>query len=213
MAADEKKEPVIEPNTDAYKAQQSKKTKKVIHGEVVRKHNAVEKARDEIISEDAHTVKEYLIWDVLIPAVKRTLADLGHEAVNLIFGKSGSYSDRRDGKTYVQYDRPSYDRPRSRDYYYGDRPRNNRRATKRRHNFDDYVLPSKRDAENVLDELVESTMRYGLATVKDFYDAIGEQSTYMDSAWGWYDLGSAAVERVHNGYVVVLPKPRHIEDD
>lgn len=212
--ADEKKEPVIEPNTDAYLARQSKKTatKKVVHGEVTRKHNAVERARDEIISEDSHTVKEYLIWDVLVPAIKRTLADLGHEAVNLIFGKSGAYDrDRRDGKTYVQYDRPSYDRPRSRDYYNG-HPRD-RRPSRRRHNFDDILIPSRQDAENVLDELVESTMRYGLATVKDFYDAVGMETNYMDNAWGWYELGSARVERVRGGYVLVLPKPQHVEDD
>ena len=221
--AEEKKDPVIEPNTDEYKqqkVQQSRKTasKKVVHGEVKKKHTVVERARDEIISEDSHTVKEYLIWDVLIPAVKRTLADLGHEAVNLVFGKSGgSYydKDRRDGRSYVQYDRPSYDRPRTRDYYYN-RPSDSSRpyySNRRRHNFDDILIEDKRDAENVLDELVESTMRYGLATVKDFYDCLGMRTNYMDSCWGWYELGSARVERVRGGYVVVLPKPQHIEDD
>ncbi len=217
----EKKEPVIEPNTDEYKqqkVQQSRKTapKKVVQGEVHKKHTAVERAKDEIISEGASTVKEYLVWDVLVPAIKRTLADLGHEAVNLIFGKSGGYydRDRRDGKQYVQYDRPSYDRPRTRDYYNG-RPRDSRPyySNRRRHSFDDIVIADKRDAENVLDELVESTMRYGLATVKDFYDCLGMPTNYIDGSWGWYELGSARVERVRDGYIVVLPKPQHIEDD
>lgn len=209
----------IKPNSHAYKAEQAKeqqrKVEKVVQGSVKRKKkSALKRAEDSMLSEDMSTVKEYLLWDVLVPAVKDMLVDLGKKALDAIFygdRRTTTNIERKHGTSYVRYDKPSYDNDRDRRYSYCDRrPSYNRRAA---HDFDDIVLDSKVDAENVLDALVESTMQYGLASVSDFYELVGIDPKYTDWRWGWYELHSARVERVRDGYIVVLPRPVMLDDD
>ena len=208
----------IQPNSKAYKEQQAKdrKMEKVVQGEVKTKQSPIKKFENSMLSDDAGTVKEYLFWDVLVPRFKDLLVDLGKMTLDAIFygdRRVPGNIERRGGSSYVRYDKPSYENGRYRYENRGDRDRRpayNRRAA---HDFDDIVLASKNDAENVLDALVESTMQYGIATVSDFYELVGMPTSYTDYRWGWYELSKAHVDRVRDGYVISLPKPRMIDDD
>lgn len=210
----------LKPNSHAYKEQQKKehKTEKVVQGEVTtRKKSLVKRAEGAMLSEDASTVKEYLFWDVLIPAVKELVAESVKKAVDAIFygdRRTSSSLERNKGTTYVRYDKASYDRPyrssSSRSARVEPRTSYNRRAA---HDFDDIILESRTDAENVLDALVDSTMNYGLVSVADFYEMVGLDPKYTDWKWGWYELSKARVERVRSGYIVVLPHPVVLDDE
>lgn len=207
----------IKPNSHAYKAEQQKKAsenRKVVHGDVKRKKKSLAKrAEGAMLSENAETVKDYLIWDVLIPALRDTVVDLGKKALDAIFygdrRTSTSNIERKRSTSYVRYDKASYedDRP------YSSRSRRSSRNLRAMHDFDDIVLDSRGDAEQVLDLLVESTMQYGMVSVADFYELVGLDVKYTDWRWGWYELSKARVERVREGYVIMLPRPVMLDDD
>lgn len=211
----------INPNSKAYKEQKSKEknVEKVVQGEVTRKKKSfLRRAEDAMVSEDANTVKEYLFWDVLIPALRDMIVDAGEKALKAIFygdRRTASNLERDRGITYVKYDKASYDRPyRSRSRERDRRPVYNRRAA---HSFDDILLDSKEDAENVLDALVDYTLQNGLVPVGTYYSLVGIRTDYTDWDYGWYELSKARVERVRDvdgwKWNVVLPRPVLIDEE
>ena len=59
-----------------------------------------------------------------------------------------------------------------------------------RHDFDDIVLDSRGEAEEVLSTLVDLVEDYGVASVADLYDLVGIESTFVDTKYGWTNLSS-----------------------
>ena len=65
------------------------------------------KLRNVFISDQAGSVGDFIVWDVIVPGIKGMLQQAGHGLVDGIFGtggrsRSSTYSYRRD------YDEPSY---------------------------------------------------------------------------------------------------------
>lgn len=200
----------IGPNS--HKSQQTEeKREPIVTGRVKEKKNPMRRAEEALVSEDAGSVKDYLVWDVLIPALKDTIVDMIKKGADAIFyGDRRTHSnniERRNGTTYVRYDKPSYD-TRDRRYAQPSRPHYSSRF-----NFGDIVFESKNDAEAILDELVESTVRYGMVAVSDFYELAGLDYTYTDYRYGWADLQRARVEKVRDGYVLYLPRPILLDEE
>lgn len=183
--------------------EETKKVEKVISGRVTKKKKTLgKKFTDSIIGEDVDTVSSYLINEVLIPAAKSTIFDMvqgGFEM--LLFGErrsSRSSSNRSGGggRSYVSYDRASR-RDDRREISHRDRSR---------HNFDDIILDSRGEAEEVLNHLVDLIIDYGEATVADLYDLVGVEGSFTDNKYGWRDLRNANVRAVRGGYLLNLPK-------
>lgn len=157
--------------------------------------------------ETARGIGSYVVWDVLVPAIKSTITDIVTNSVEMVFygdtKRSSSNRLRRErGRTYVGYN----------SIYEGGRREGSKRSRPRnRHSFDDVVLESRSDAEEVLGTLVELIDVYGVATVTDFYDSVGLQSEYTDNKFGWESLGDAAIRPTRGGVFLDLPKPYPIE--
>ena len=181
-----------------------KKTQKVITGQIVKKKKSWFDSFGEVFfGDDSQSVGTYILYDVLIPAAKNTISEMVSGGIEmLLFGDRRSDRTRREkGKSYVSY--TSYSQPQ--------RPaapvRNAELAQRSRQRFDDILMESRIDAEEVLSGLVEIIEMYGQATVSDFYDLVGMESTFADNKYGWTNLSRATVNRVRDGYIVVLPKP------
>ena len=218
----------LKPNSKSYREEQKKvlakttknkdiaekpeKQDKVIEGKAsVKKAGVGKKVEGALLADDAKTVKSYLLWDVLIPAIKDTLSDLVKKGIDaLLFGeehRSGNGSVKRDGNSsYVSYS-SYYNRGSSRQ---SERYRRDRRRRSRA--FDDIIYERRGDAEEVLDNLVELTVRYGIASVADLLELSGMETTYMDNQFGWDDLSEAAVRRIRDGYILDLPRPEKLDD-
>lgn len=179
----------IQPNKYA-KTKEDKSLEKVVTGEVkVKKKSKGRKFLDLFINEDSQDIKEYLLLEVFVPAVKDTILDL----MNMIF--YGRTRGKKGGSTYVSYNSYSSGRQRP----------TGRRSTG--YTFDDIVVESRGEAEKVLDTLNEIIDRYGEATVADFYDLVGVSGNgYTDRSYGWKDLRQAAVQRTRDGYLFLLPR-------
>lgn len=195
------------PNSHKYKAEQAakaseeKKVEKVVKGTVkTKKKGEISKFKELVISEDASNVKSYILMDVLIPAFKKAVSDIVTNGIDMIlYGETG-HSKRNSRTSTVSY-RDYYDRKDDRRY---DRPRSIG------YTYDDIILESRGEAEEVLDSLCDLIETYQIASVADLYDLVGETPEYTDNKYGWTNLRNADVERVRDGYRLKLPKAKPI---
>lgn len=184
------------PNPD------KKKVEKVVSGSVkVKKKNGVTKFADNFISEDIHNVKSYVITDILIPSVKRAISEMVTNGIDMIlYGSTGGRS-KRSSADRVSY-RNYYDR-RDDDRY---RDRDRDRVRTSAYSFDDIVLYSRGEAEEVLARMDELIDQYGIVSVADLYDLVGVTGNYTDNKYGWTNIRNAEPIRVRDGYMLRLPK-------
>ena len=64
---------------------------------------------------------------------------------------------------------------------------------------------------DVLDSLIDHLDQYRIIAVSDYYQMIGKPDTPQMNHFGWTDIKSARVSRVHGGYKIDLPKPKRID--
>lgn len=195
-------------NSITPKKEEPEKIKKVTSAVVVEKQKPL---LARIFGEHMSDIGTYILWDVIVPTAKSTISEIITNGIEMIlYGESGStpYRRRRGisrdrDRSYVSYN-SMYSRDRSR--------RPSRRSSKRnRHQFDDIVIESKAEAEEVLTVLVEAVEMYDSCSVADLYEAVGLPPEFTDHKWGWYNLSSAYVKRDRFGYTIVLPKPEPLE--
>jgi len=191
---------VAEPKTE-------KKVDRVVSGNVIRaKKTFGQKASEMFFGDDTHSVVDYILNDILIPAFKSTVSDMVNGGIEmLLFGErrssSGASKIYRDrSRSYVPYNRISREDDR----------RSLSRSARTNHDFDQITIESRGEAEDVLSHLVDLIEDYEVASVADYYDLLGIESKFTDSKYGWTNVRDAYVERVRNGYSIHLPRPREI---
>lgn len=175
-----------------------KKVEKIVKGTVKsKKKNGIDRLKDNFISEDAANIKTYVVMDVLIPAVKKAICDIVKNGVDMIlYGESGR-SSRRPSE-YVSYDRRYLDRGDSR-FYKADRARIG-------YSYNDIILETRGEAEDVLARMDELIELYGMVSVADLYDLVGITGNYTDNKYGWTNIRNAEPVHVRDGYMLRLPK-------
>lgn len=198
------------PNSNRFKEEQKaqvpaekKKVEKVINGTVkTRKKSGIDKVRDVFISDDARNIKSYVVMDVLVPAIKKAISDIVTDGIAmLLYGDTNR--GRRSYSNYVSYDRISSRNGR-------DDRRDNYR-TRSGYDFDDVVLETRGEAEEVLDRMDELIKTYGVVSVADMYDLIGKSCNYTDNKYGWTNIRNAEPIHVRDGYLLKLPKALPID--
>ena len=78
--------------------------------------------------------------------------------------------------------------------------------TRTGYDYDDIILESRGEAEDVLERMDELIATYQVVSVADFYDLVGVSGNYTDNKYGWTDIRNASVIRVRDGYMIKLPK-------
>ena len=169
-----------------------KKLEKVVTGEV--KQRKKSKLASVFAAEDLSRVFAYLATDVLVPKIKDIISGMITNGIDMLLYGEGSRSKNNSERVSYQncYKRPSERglETRSRDVYA----------------YEDFTLPTRGEADNVLRLMREQLAEYGIVSVSDFYDLIGVRATFADCKYGWTDLRMAYVDRVHEGYVIRFPK-------
>jgi len=194
------------------KKERAKLSSVVTTGKVEAKKPTIKsKLADVFLSEERGNVGQYLIFDVLIPAIKDTVYNLGRAALDISFyGESRRYTNQsQTGSTYnySSYYKPNYSQPQR------NQP-SDRYAHIHREGvfqFDTIVFGMRAEAQEVLDCLVMRIVDSDYATVADLYDLIGRTADFTLERWGWYNLDTAYVTNVRGGFVIRLPKPQPIK--
>lgn len=184
---------------------------KVIQGEVIhRKKPLGRKIADAFTGDDARSVGNYVLMDVLIPAAKNMIADaVSQGAERMMFGDSrprraGSAGGRTN---YSSYGRTTMSTRPSSGLRALDEGRDLSRRARNTHDFREIVCATRGEAETILAAIGDTLDEYGMVTVADFYGAAGVTGSFVDNKWGWDDLRSASIQHVREGYLIDLPKP------
>lgn len=180
---------------------EDRKIEKVVTGVVkTKKKSKISQAMDNFISEDAKNVKSYVFGEVLIPAIKKAISDIVTDGIDIIL-----YGEARGRNKRSTADRVSY---RS---YYDDRGGRNRMNERQAimpgsYSYDDIILSTRGEAEDVLSRMDELIETYGLVRVADLYDLVGITGNYTDNKYGWMNIRNAEIIKVRDGYMIKMPR-------
>lgn len=186
-----------------------RRAQKVVSGEISTGRTRKRKLIDMFVSEDSGNLKEYVLLDVLVPAIKDTISTVIKDAIDIVlFGGAGSASGRTRNGSKITYT----------NYYRSSSRNDDRRASasapsgRGRFDYDEIEFNSRGDAELVLKDLNDIIDTYQWATVGDLYDLAGLVPPYTSNNYGWTSIRTAEIVRVRGGkYIIDLPKASPID--
>lgn len=193
-----------------------KNVQRVTSGDAVRRKKPLGRRITETFSQaDIGMVWNFVVMDVVVPAAKDMLSEAVSQGIDqILFGGEPRFGGARrrapgGGNSYTSYNRMSTGQ-----LNYGRRENPMPPAMSRRgratHNFDEILIPSRAEAEEVIDRLFDLINRFELATVSDLYDLVGITPNFQDQKWGWTNIQGANVVRTKGGYLLDLPRPEQI---
>lgn len=153
------------------------------------------------VSDEISDVKSYVLFDVLIPAAKKAISDVVTNGIDMVlYGETGrhrtsSSSSRISYREY--YDRNGREKERDRDSRY---------SRSIEHSYDDIILETRGEAEEVISRLDELIDVYGMASVADLYDLVGISGQHTDNKYGWTNVSTASYTIVRDGFKLKLPR-------
>lgn len=183
--------------------------KKVVSGNTtVKKEGAFEKFAHSFMQEDAKTIGGFVWSDVVVPAIKTTIADVVKNSLDMLFwGKSGGRS------TNVPAGRFSYN-----SVYKSQQQSQARNASyqqNKNYYYDDISFETRDDAVKVLKSMKEELAVYNTVSVAAFFDYAGRSRdgryADTDNKWGWTDLSGAKAYPSGGRWYVELPKAIPLE--
>lgn len=193
-----------EPNYHGYKeekkAKQEKKIEKVVSGSVrTKKKSEFRKVVDIFISDDIHSVKNYIFDDVLVPAIKKAIDDIVSNGIHMLLYNGDKRSGSKSTISKVSYG--GFFKSQN------DRPELRANHVRNGFDYDSIIFDNRGDAEAVLSAMDDIIEQYGVVSVLDMYDLADYTTTnYAAQRYGWSDIHTASVVRVNDGYIIRLPR-------
>lgn len=189
------------------KPAEREKLKQITSNVSVKKESEFKKFKKNFFAEDATTVKGQVFSTVIIPGMQRLLSDMVKTSIDvLIYG--GRSRDRKDGRSSNIGYSSFYDRNRSSN----DLARIPQSTyNKNVFSFNEVVLFDRGEAEEVLMSLCDQIERYGMVSVADFYDMVGQSAPYTANKYGWRELNDVGIDRVRDGYSINFPKAQPLD--
>lgn len=201
---------------------ESPKFKKVIQGEATRKVPLSRRIRESMTGDDASSIGSYLLFEVIIPAVKDLVVDTGKEALERAFFPQGGGPRSRSRGSGSSFSGGSFGSRQP--YRSGARnhdvpfEREERRALSSRarnqYKFDEIILPTRGDAEVALEAMKEAVDMFGQVNVAEVLDMLGQgdDTNYVMQDWGWTDLNGASVRRLSSDeWLLDLPPSKRFQ--
>lgn len=172
----------------------------------VKRESTAKKVVGEIIREDAKSVGETVLWDVIIPTVKNLISDTVTRGIeSMLYGGDSRPRSRSSYSDYSGYSRPKGTR---------DRPAERRERRSARHaepERNEIIFDTRSDANDVIDRMSDLIDQYGQVSLADLNALIGASSNFIDDNWGWTDMGSFDVRQVRDGFMLTHDEPQSLK--
>ena len=183
-----------------------KKTIEPVAKARIKRESTARKVVGEIIREDARSVGETVLWDVVIPTVKNLISDTVTRGIeSMLYGGDSRPRSKTSYSDYSGYSRPKGNR---------DRPAERRERRSARHaepERNEIIFDSRSDANDVIDRMSDLIDQYGQASLADLNALIGASSNFIDDNWGWTDMGSFDVRQVRDGFMLTHDEPQSLK--
>lgn len=192
------------------------KIEKIITGQaMVRKPSGFKRFRRSFIAGDASSVGDHVFWNLMVPSAQDALSEMVSTFIDMmIYGEKrsrvshqaprtgpGSTSKVNYSTTVGQGSRlvlpPGQNNPNS--------DRNSRPFTP-----NDIIVPTRAEAEGVINRMFEVLEKYSSVSVAQLYSMIDVSPDMIDYKFGWTDLSDSDIRRVRHGYLLFLPPVQDI---
>lgn len=179
----------------------------VINGDefVSRRRSLLKKITDIIFNGDLKEVTTFIKDDVLIPAFKETIFEVASKGLDMmLFGGSSRSVSKHSNQTYISYN----------NYSKRSGPETRHRSVRRveeKSDDEELIFRERGPAELVLEKLYAIFEEYHIVTKADLNDILNRSGNFTDNNWGLTDMSGACVERVRGGYLLKLPKWKHLD--
>lgn len=192
--------------------EQPEKIERITSADAIqRKRGLGRQFKDTFVEGSARMAFDYMLLEVVVPAIQDTLIDAFQGGVERLF--RGDRATRRHRSSSAYSDAP----PRvSYNQMYSSRPSQTSRSlsqqSRARHDFGEIILQSRQDAEDVIDRMYDVLNRYGSVPVSTLYALTGIQASHTDEKWGWTSLSGSRAARQRNGtWWLDLPEPEPLD--
>lgn len=201
-----------------------KQIQRVVEGEVIRRKKSFGKRFKELFVGDGRSVRDMVLEDILVPGFRDMAYDAFTSGVEGMLYRGdhrprggGSRRPSQRGGPWSNGGNVRYDRvgggPRERRF---EDPRDRRDMSPRgraNHDFDEIILPTFAEANEVLGQMYDLLEKYDAISVADLYHLLGISQSPVDLKWGWTDLFGSGVTRTRGGgYLLDLPRPEPLRD-
>lgn len=171
-----------------------------------RKRGLGRKFKETFIGGSLRDTADYMVVDVVVPAVRDTIVDALQGGIERLFNGESNRPRRSaapsaySGVGHVNYSGMSRT-PTT-------QPRMLSRRSRTMHDFGEIVIDSLREANDVIEQMYEVLSRLGVVHVADLYEMTGIASSHVDHKWGWTSLQGTKAVRTRDGrYLLDLPEP------
>lgn len=180
-----------------------------------RKRGLGRKFKETIVEGSLRDTAEYMVTDIVVPAVQDLLYDTLEGGLRrMIHGESNTTRGRHSAaNSYSNVGRVNYQGMSTKPPTAA--PSSNRMISRRsrtRQDFAEIVIDSRREADEVLEQMYEFLSRFGVVYVADLYALTGIQGSHVDYKWGWTSLQGSKVARMRDGrFLLDIPEPDLLE--
>lgn len=174
--------------------QPEKKLTKVANAKL-KKKSEIQKIAETFVAEDLNKVKNAVLMDVIVPAVKKVISDIVTNGIDMLL-----YGEVKHNKTTTT-SKIGYN-----SMYNSQNQANAARVARSSYIYNDIILNTRGEAEEVLNQMNEIIGTYGVVSVADLCEIVGVTGEFTDNKYGWSDIRDAYVERSKDGYMLKLPR-------
>lgn len=159
----------------------------------------------KIFANDAKSTAKTVTNDVLIPGTKNLIVNVLKRAIDFLF--NGTYTPSTLNR-FNYYDAYSSIPTRSVTYSTSTIGPGVVTPVQRSaiYSVNEVIFPERGPAEETLFRMQEIINKYGMVSVLDFYDLIGQKTTTQQNKYGWKDLSMATVSSIGEGYHINFPR-------
>lgn len=182
----------------------------VVNKPAIKKKSSLgRKVMDTFINENVDNVRDYVVYDVMVPKITDMFLDVVNEGLNMLFKGKSSRRNKSGSNGY---------RPRTSYQKYWDdpdeasKPKTSRSSRKAVETFDPIVVEDREDAERIKNKLRSLLDQYEYVTVGDLYYSAGLSTKETDYDYGWNTLSGMAIIDVGDGWEINMPRAKVIRD-
>lgn len=164
-----------------------------------------------IFADSVQGVGNYVLHELILPNIREMIQSVVVGGIErALYGDSAPkpYRPRTGHGFYSPPSRPAGWTSRT-NYSAGAPTPRDDQWTNRPPSYSDLVVPSRQEAEDVLQALLDMAERYGSASVGDLFSLAGMSTTHVDESWTWNanEVSQGRVQMRRGGYGFSLPSP------